>query len=184
MDPYAPPQANLELSPDASRLIRRQGKLILVRRDVPLPERCVKCNGEGRGTRLTPRLFYYHWALSLAVAVLILLFWPLAFIVALVGRRSARVEFTLCGAHQRRRRIFAAAALLSLTLSVIVPWIGFTTPAIDHNVTIGFGIVAFFVGLVIAAVRGQPLRISQIQDDILHLRGTGAEFRETFERAP
>ncbi len=180
-DPYAPPQANLELSPDHANLIRRQGKLIVVKRDVPLPERCVKCNRDAQGIRLSPRLFHYHWWLTLAVVVLLLLFWPLALIVALVGRNSARVEFSLCSIHQRRRQVFAALALVFLSLSVVVPWIGFATPAIDHDVTIGLGMMAFLIGLVVAAVRGQPLRITQFKDDRLHLRGTGPEFRESFD---
>lgn len=180
-DPYAPPQADLELSADSARLIRRLGKHIVVPRDVPLPQRCVKCNGEGDGIRITPRLYYYHWSVMLAVVVLLLLVWPLALVVALVGRRSARVDLSLCKRHQRRRRIMAGVAVAFLTLSLVAPWIGFMTPAIDHDLTIGAGIVAFVTGLVITAVRGQPLRIARIRDNTLHLSGTGEAFRAAFE---
>jgi hypothetical protein len=182
-DPYAPPQADLELSADRERLIRRRGKLVLVPTEVPLPERCVKCNGPGDGSRLTPRLFYYHWGLMLVVVVLLLVLWPVALIVALLGRKSATVAFSLCEQHQRRRQVYAAAALSFLTSSVIVAWIGFTTPAIDHDVTIGLGIVAFLIGVLIAAARGQPLRIAQIKDDVLHLRGAGPDFCASFQEA-
>ena len=179
-DPYAPPQANLELSPEAN-LIRRQGKLIVVKRDVPLPERCVKCNRDATGIRLSPRLFHYQWWLTLSVIVLLLLFWPLALIVALVGRKSARVEFSLCGIHQRQRQVMTGVTLVFLSLSVLVPWIGFSTTLIDHNVTIVLGLVALLIGLVAASVRGQPLRITRFIDDRLHLRGTGLAFRESFD---
>ena len=150
-------------------------------REVPLPERCVKCNGDAPEIRLSPKLFHYTWWLTLSVLVLLLLFWPLALVVALVGRKTVRVEFSICSIHQRRRQVLAAVALMFLSLSVVVPWIGFSTTAIDHNVTIGIGIVAFLIGLVVASVRGQPLRITQFRDDKLYLRGAGAAFRESFE---
>jgi uncharacterized paraquat-inducible protein A len=182
-DPYAPPQADLELSADRERLIRHWGKLVLVPRDVPLPERCVKCNRAGDGGRLTPRLFYYHWALMLAVVLLLIVIWPVALVVALLGRKSATVAFSLCRQHQRRRQIYALAALFFLASAIFVPWIGFNTAAIDHDVTIGLGVVALLVGLLIAALRGQPLRIARIEDDVLYLRGASPEFRGSFREA-
>ena len=80
-----------------------------------------------------------------------------------------------------KRQVMTGVTLVFLSLSVVVPWIGFSTTLIDHDVTIVLGLVAFLIGLVVAAVRGQPLRITRFIDDRLHLRGTGLAFRESFD---
>src|SRR5205814_1141094 len=78
----------------------REGNQMVVRQGARLPDACVKCGGPPNGRPLR-KTFYWHQP---ALAVLILAGVLLYAIVALIVRKSIRLEVPLCQAHAARRR--------------------------------------------------------------------------------
>jgi hypothetical protein len=80
--------------------IWRSGKFLVTSREGHLPERCVHCNTTTTLSRVKRRLYWHHPAIYLTIFVGLLIY----VILALVLRKNAQVEFSVCQAHVARRR--------------------------------------------------------------------------------
>lgn len=120
-NPYAPPQARLDAFMEEAQLARdvgpwRDGDIVVIRRDVAFPRRCVKCNAPVPGREMKTRTFYWH---SPALYLLILLNLVIYAIVATFARKRSRHMVGLCAVHARRHRIFVAIGLSSIAMPVL-----------------------------------------------------------------
>jgi len=146
----------------------------------------VMCNTPAPGARLRPRMYYYPWMLLPIVVILVIVFWPLAVLALLIGRRSARVEYSLCAAHRRRRRRLAAASVTLLFGSFTLlygswayaPWESFA-----GSVMLG-ALLMFVTAFLLAVLRGRLLYLVRLREDNMYLRGSGVTFREGFPAFP
>ncbi len=105
LNPYAPPA---DVGPGSGRSVGSDGTNAVRQGDVAvfpvhgsaLPDRCVVCNAPAGGYRLRKTFYWHHPAIYLAILAGALIY----VILAMVVRKSARVELGLCEAHRARRR--------------------------------------------------------------------------------
>ncbi|MFO0724112.1 MAG: hypothetical protein U1E65_10040 [Myxococcota bacterium] len=172
LNPFETPKTSPLKSPASSELgVWRVGKNLKFGKGAPLPERCVKCNAR-MDRKVKRSLYYHHWAIYL-----LLLFNPLIYlVVALIVRKSARVEVPLCAQHAGRARLgMWLGALCLLTL-----FGGFGVAAsVDAPALIALVFVAFFAQLVAAIILANVLRPVRIDKDFVEARGCGEAFLVT-----
>ncbi|MCL4820324.1 MAG: hypothetical protein KJ067_14350 [Vicinamibacteria bacterium] len=87
----------------------REGPLLVVPQGAPLPPRCVRCGAPAPGPARQVRIYWHHPAIY--VLLLNLLVYA---VVALLARRSVRIELPVCAAHVSRRRRGNLIALLGV----------------------------------------------------------------------
>ena len=146
----------------------REGNVLIVRKNVVLPPRCVKCGAPAEGP-LMKRTFYWHEPI---LYILILAGILIYAIVALMVRKSGVVHVGLCAAHRRRRVI-----LIGTSLALIFGGLGFAVLAgmSDMSELIPIGILMFIAGLI-PALMSQFLRPQKIDDHFLWLKGCSPAF--------
>jgi hypothetical protein len=100
LNPYAPPTSDLgtgvEGRPDG--FWREGDALVVSRAGCHLPDRCIRCNEPAGGHRLKRTVYWHH------PAIYVLVLSPIIYvIVALLARKSVRLQFGLCEKHRGRR---------------------------------------------------------------------------------
>ena len=88
----------------------RSGKTLVMSREAQVPERCVHCNTTANLRRVKRRLYWHHPAIYLTLFVGLLVY----VIIALVVRKTAQVEVSICQADVVRRRWKVALAWVLL----------------------------------------------------------------------
>jgi len=91
----------------------REGKNLVVARGGPLPDCCVKCGAAATGV-LRRTLTWHHPALYALILVSILIY----VIVALIVRKTAKLQLPVCSTCASRRRRNLAIGWLSFVLSI------------------------------------------------------------------
>jgi hypothetical protein len=141
LNPYAAPQFGgpLPHSAEANGGVWRDGIVLVMHKQAVLPDRCVKCNESVNGLRLKRKLSWHHPALYLMIFFPGLLFYA---IVALIVRKTARIDVGICERHRSRRRIGIAVAWLIALLGFAMFF--FTTqrrswPPMLHSTTRKWG---------------------------------------------
>jgi hypothetical protein len=86
----------------------RRGKTLVMTRDAHLPDRCIRCNTTSDLRRIKRTLHWHHPAIFLTILAGLLVY----VIVALVVRKRAGVEVSICSADLTRRRVKIALAWL------------------------------------------------------------------------
>ena len=166
-NPYAPPAAESHGTPYAANgNLFRDGKLLVARDGAPFPDRCVRCNGPAEGYRLK-KTFYWHppgWYVLIFASVLIYA------VVAMIIRKKATFELSLCRRH-RRRRVFLIGVGLGIPVLVLIGWI-----ATGSDVMGPMLLIAVLVGSVAAVVGAQTMTPKKIADGYAHLKGAHPEF--------
>jgi hypothetical protein len=169
--PYAGPQPAVAGMP----VWRDKGAFVTVDK-TSLPDVCVKCGAHGRGRRYR-RTYYWHEPL---VYLTILAGLLLYIILAMVVRKKATVEFSLCETHAAKRRngILGGWAVVGLG---ILMFVGAGAGVIDEPAAlVVLGIVCVFGGLIAASMAARTLYPQKIQKPYVWLRGSGKPFREMF----
>lgn len=140
----------------------RSGKKVVFRSGAPMPPVCVKC-GAPATTRM-PRTLYWHqpW-----VYVLIVISVLVYIIVAVIVRKSARVEVPLCQEHRSRRTkgVLATWLLFFLMIGLII------TAAAQENALFGVGAFAAMVAAIVVGVRSRILTPTFIDERVAHAKG-------------
>jgi drug/metabolite transporter (DMT)-like permease len=134
-----------------------------------LPDYCVKCGIPANGSRLRKRLSWHHPALALLILVGVLIY----VIVALIVRKSAVVEISLCEDHLRRHRTAAIVTWL-----VFLVGMGFIVLAIakESGGSALFGIFLVFVSAILAMTWAKVVNVKKIDDYYVWLRGINESF--------
>jgi hypothetical protein len=166
------------------------------KRDGALPDRCVVCNVDARGGRVTRRLYCspLAWrlgavaapfvALWLGVALdaelLIFSFWPLVVILLVANffvRKSLEVGLGICARHRKLRGALTAASLLSMAAVLLGIFASLSTGS-GWTVLLGgaAGLFAFAVAERFIGV--QAVSLKKLSDEDAWLGGTGKAFRE------
>jgi hypothetical protein len=177
-NPYAPPKsAALEEGrvTDAN-VAWRDGKMLMVRKDAILPDRCLKCNEPAEGFQFKRSL---RWA-SPYYALLILVNLILYILVYVVVSRRGTVTVGICPVHRRKRKrailagwLAALAGIGSLFLTGVVPDTMMVIPIIAG----AFLILAGLIGGII----GSPVLVpARIDKHFIWLRKVSPAYLATF----
>jgi len=169
-NPYAPPSADLSRGParEGEDALWRDGRILVMRRDSVLPDRCIKCNEPALGYKLR-RVLYWHrpaWYWLILVSVLIYA------IVAMIVRKRAIVEVGLCPAHRQRRYLAVVLGILALCGGLG----GCLAYASESEAAVYLGLILAVAGVVIAGFGSQVVTASQIDDNYVRLKGAGADY--------
>jgi hypothetical protein len=104
VNPYAPPAVDVDsLRPESAEGFWRDGDMLVVPRTngTVLPDRCVHCNEPASGFKLKQTVYWHHQAIYLLVLISAIIY----VVVALIVRKSVKLELGLCERHRSRRRL-------------------------------------------------------------------------------
>ncbi len=183
--PYAPPEADDEnpyAAPEAEVLNKfqhldaateayRDGKLLVVRKDAELTDRCLKCAAPVEGYRFT-RTVYWHKPIWF---FLILFNWLIYLLVYFMVRWKARVTVALCPRHRKNRRWAIGMGWMAALagIGVIIATASYTRPERDTGtlVAIGFisGLVLVFGGIIGGVIGSQVIVPKRINEQFVWL---------------
>src|SRR5438105_2254349 len=109
---YASPLPGLVAMPAGEYDVWRDGRLLVMRKEARLPDRCVKCNAAVDRWRLKRNLHWHPPAvyLLLFLALLSCLFILIYVVVALIVRQMAKVHIGVCPKHAAQRRVLLVQA--------------------------------------------------------------------------
>jgi hypothetical protein len=93
----------------------RDGKYLVVRQDGLMPDACIKCGGEPT-TFIRKTLTWHHPAIYLTILIGVLIY----VIVALVVRKTAKLQVPVCSVCNARRKRNLAIGWLSFVLSIVL----------------------------------------------------------------
>lgn len=147
----------------------RDGTTLIMHKTARLPDYCIKCGVEANGSHLRKKLSWHHPALALLVLAGLLLY----LIVALIVRKSATVEISLCEDHLRKHRI-----------SVIATWLIFLAGMVSMVAAIAaesggsalFGLLLLFASAISALTWAKIVTVKRIDDHYVWLKGIDERF--------
>jgi hypothetical protein len=149
INPYAPPtSAELEegLRFDFDDIAWRDGKLLMVRKDAILPDRCVKCNEPAEGYQFKRSLTWANpW-----YAVLIVVSPLLYILVYLILSKKGKVTAGVCRLHRKKRR----TAILSGWLTALAGIGSFFFAAVVPNDMAAYPVIGGFLLLLTGLLGG------------------------------
>jgi hypothetical protein len=149
--------------------IWRDGKTLVMQKTARLPDYCIKCGVPANGAHLRKKMSWHHPALALLVLAGILIY----LIVALVVRKSATIDISLCEDHLRKHRT-----------AVIVSWLIFLAGVAFMALAIAkesggsalFGLLLLFASAISAATWAKVVTVKKIDDYFVWLRGSDESF--------
>ena len=150
----------------------RDGSTLIMHKTARLPDRCINCGVEANGVHLRKNLSWHHPALALLILAGLLIY----VIVALVVRKSARIEISLCEDHLRKHRIAIIATWL-----IFLAGIAFIALAIaaESGGSALFGLLLLFASAISAATWAKVVKVKKIDDYYVWLRGVDESFLAT-----
>lgn len=102
-NPYAPSRASLAAREvgTGARLWRLENVLIMSRDSGELPDRCVKCNDAAHEPTKTRTVHWHHPGFYLLLLINVILY----LVVALIARKTVKVNPGLCARHKQKRAL-------------------------------------------------------------------------------
>ncbi len=184
-NPYAPPESELETLIDPDKVWRKK-KLIVMRKGVDMPGRCIHCN-ENAAAGKPRRIFYLNIWLRIAMLVLFLVFNVLALIpiliVSLVFRKTAKVKIPICQKHRRKRLWITMITVFLLIASVVLGVIAAKVSLYQDTIFMVAAAI-FAVAFLLAIIRGQLLRAKKIDEELVILKGAKSPFLDSLAEYP
>lgn len=145
------------------------GKTLIMHKSAQLPDRCIKCNALTNGSHLKRNLTWHHPALAL----LILIGLPVYLIVALILRKSAKVNLSLCQEHIQKHRtalivswLLFLGGLLGVILGIAQESWNFALP--------GMALIA--ASAVYGTARAQVVAVAKMDDQYIWLKRINRDF--------
>jgi hypothetical protein len=170
-NPYAAPeigisQARLSTEADEGRGVWQDGKILVMAKVARLPSRCVKCN--------EPATYRLRRTLSWHSPWLFLMFifpgWLIYLIVALIVRKTAKIELPLCDEHRTQR---SKGILIAWIVSLSGIALCFAM-AFGNDDRLGFlvlaGLIMLIFGLIFGLIRSQVVSTQKIDDTHVWLK--------------
>ena len=147
----------------------RDGDTVVMHKTARLPDYCIKCGVEANGSHLRKKLSWHHPALVLLVLAGLLIY----LIVALIVRKSATVDISLCAEHLRKHRTAVIA-----TWSMFLAGLLFMVLAIaaESGGSAGFGLLLLFASAISSLSWTRVVTVKKIDDHFVWLRGIGENF--------
>lgn len=184
-NPYAAPTAKVGRSPlMGGPGLWREGNRLVMRKDAELPDRCVRCNEPAHGYRLKRRLSWHHPAFYLFLLFNLIIY----VIVALIVRKTAKIEVGLCEAHVRAR-----------TRAILVGWLGSlggiglmifgamnSGPGAQNDLgwMILVGLLLLLVSLIFGASKAPPVVPTRIDANFVWLKRVSPAFLAALPDVP
>ena len=173
-NPYAPPSATM-LDPHLAveEGLWADGKILVVRKGSPFPDRCLRCNAPAEGYRLKRTLSWHPAGWYLLVIFNILIY----IIVAMCVRWTAKVALPFCPKHrsQRRRAIIAGWIGGLVGIAGAIYWVGHP----EYPGLLSGGILLAVVSILYGAIRSQLVVPQAIDKHFARLQKVGPEFLAT-----
>ncbi len=182
IDPYAAPQSDATARVATSDLaalgmppaaIWRSDRLVVMRRNATLPDRCIRCNATA-DRRVRRNLRWGNpW--------LIVLVGPIVYLViALVVRESIELDVPLCGAHARRRH-----RNIWLAWSVVLAGVAAAFVAVRWAIELGLpALLLVIAGSMAVAFAARLLVARRIDAEWLWLRHASPAFLDSLAQGP
>ena len=152
--------------------IWRSGSVLVMTKQAPLPNRCVKCNAPTDHT-LKRNLRWHHPALYIVIFGGVLFY----VILALVLSKSATINVGLCESHAaaRKRDIFIAWMLVLLSFVSF-----YFAVAAEEMSSLFVGLGLFLGGIIYGVVKARVVAPHKIDDHYVWLTGLNADYLEQF----
>lgn len=173
-NPYQASQTDAAIQAEfADGGLWQSGKLLVMRKDAPLPPRCVKSN-EATDRRLKRKLIWHHPAVYLALLANLLVY----AILALCLQKKATIHIGLSDAWfwKRRRAIMIGWGSVILSIGMFV--IGVS--GIDTNGSAGWlmliAAIWFLAGIIYGLMASRMVVATRIDDTFVWLKGVNREF--------
>jgi hypothetical protein len=164
--PYFPPPMH------GLPTIWRDKSILVMTKEAPLPNRCVKCN-EPTGERLTRKLTWHHPALYLTVLISILVY----AVIALVLRKTATVNLGLCEDHlNTRRRNLAITWVMGILGALCFP----LAIMLEDATPLGIGGLLLLATAIYGIVTLRVVVPTKIDDHFVWLKGVNPDYLRDF----
>ncbi len=157
------------LPPPPSGGVWRDNSTLVMVKEAPLPDRCVKCNAPANGVRLKRSLSWHHPVLYLLIFVGVLIYVILA---AVLGKR-ATIYIGLCAEHFQRRRKKIALGWILLAGGLIFAPAAFAN---DYPLMGALGLMVFLFALIWLIVVSRVVTPKKIDDRLVWLNGTNTAY--------
>ncbi len=169
-NPYAPPKASLE--PNDIDGVWRDGKVLVMRQGSSLPCRCVKCNAQTLSPSKSKKVYWHHPAIYILVP-----FWVIIYlIVALIARKQASINPSLCPIHKKRRLVSLLAGWGGSILGLIFAIFGGMR---DNCGLMSVAFVLFLASLIVGFIISRVLYPQRIDNTYVYLKGCGETFLDS-----
>jgi hypothetical protein len=148
-------------------------KSLVMLKSARLPDNCIKCGAPANGTHLRKRLSWHHPALALLVLLNVLIY----LIVALIVRKTVKMDIPLCEEHLRKHR----TAVL-VTWLVFLFAIGFFVLAIaaESGGSAFFGLILLLASAILAIFWAKIVNVRKIDDHYIWLTRLDDSFLSLF----
>lgn len=188
-NPYASPQApppQFQPPPyqgyDPLIGIWRQGKLLVMHKAAPLPDRCVKSNQPANGRTLKRKLHWHHPAAYLALLANLIIY----IIVASILTKTATIQIGLSEPWfaRRRRRIFVAWGVV--LLGCVMIGVGISQIEAENGLAalILGGFVVALGGAIYGVIAARLVTPKKITDTHVWLKGVHPDYLKEFPEWP
>ena len=147
----------------------RDGDTLVMLKTARLPDRCIKCVLPTNGSHLKKKLAWHHPALVLLVLAGVLIY----LIVALIVRKTAVVEISLCEDHIRKHRIAVIGTWLTFLLGIVFMVLAISAESLG---TAGFGMLLLFASAIGASTWAKVVQVKKIDDYYIWLRRVDESF--------
>ena len=181
--PDVPPPLPRRPPPTFFHEVRTDGRLLVVPRGSPLPDRCVRCNAPAAASvRLSlayapPERGLHAAGLIPGVGPLFHLAWGIR---QLANRDTEVLHAGLCARHRTLRRAGVALAVLGLLLGGTLFYLGVKDGVQRVNPALAFAGVATFFAFVLAGwLLSRTLRLAGMDARTIVLRGAGRPFLDS-----
>lgn len=151
----------------------RDNKTLVMTKEAPLPDQCVKCNAPAHGFKLKRKLSWHHPALY----VVILVAWIIYLVLAVALSKRATVFLGLCPEHIKRRRNFLIVGWMMLALGLITPILAFSN---DYPGIGLLGMLLFLVSIFWLVFANRVVTVKRIDDRLVYLNGIDANYLSQF----
>jgi len=157
------------LPPPPSGGVWRDNSTLVMVKEAPLPDRCVKCNAPANGVRLRRRLAWHSPVLYLLIFVAVLIY---AILAAVLSKR-ATIYIGLCAEHFQGRRKKIAVGWILLAGGLISIIVGF---AYEYPIIGLLGFAVFLFALVWLIMVSRVVTPKKIDDRLVWLNGINSAY--------
>jgi hypothetical protein len=159
----------------------REGKYLVMSNNGPMPIACVKCGAEPT-TYIRKTLTWHHPAIYLTILIGVLIY----LIVAMVVRKTAKLQVPVCAACNARRKRNLAIGWLSFILSLVLCYVavGVMDGNDEAQTWVALSSAALLLFSVIWAVGIQFILAKKITDQFVWIKKVGKEMLEPLPEFP
>jgi hypothetical protein len=175
-NPYAPPLTSpivyeAQIVEDVG--LWRKGRVLVMRKGVQLPARCVKSNVPAE-RRLKRSLYWHHPTIYLSILISILIY----VILALILRKSATIYIGLSDEWfaKRHRAMLVGWLLFLASIAMLVAGIGMQDQSDAFPWLIAASPLVFLFGAIYGLLGARMVTAVRISDEYVWLKGVHPDF--------